>query len=420
MSRISKCITILLLTSWCFRQTAPGQDCTKTSVGLKPLTELGTGSHKGYQGGLYPNGSNQRPFAHDSAGLHISRQIRPLDGNGTPDPVRGKMVLLSIGMSNTTQEFSRFKSIADADRDKNTQVAIVDGAQGGQTAAIISNPGATFWTTIDQRLTNAGVTRQQVQIAWVKEADAGPTQAFPTHAVTLRSELEAIARNLKSKYPNIKIAYWSSRTYGGYATTSLNPEPYAYESGFSVKWLIEKQINGDTSLAYSGLNVRAPWLAWGPYLWADGMIPRSDGFFWQCRDFTSDGTHPDTSGRTKVAQLLLTFLKTDPTTKSWFLRSSTSVGQGKPSTAALFSLQQNYPNPFNPTTTIVFHLPTSQSIRLTVLDVLGREIATLIDGDLVTGYHQARFDGSPLPSGVYFYRLTAGDRSLRRAMVYLR
>src|SRR3989338_6749028 len=109
MSRISKCITILLLTSWCFRQTAPGQDCTKTSVGLKPLTELGTGSHKGYQGGLYPNGSNQRPFAHDSAGLHISRQIRPLDGNGTPDPVRGKMVLLSIGMSNTTQEFSRFK-----------------------------------------------------------------------------------------------------------------------------------------------------------------------------------------------------------------------------------------------------------------------------------------------------------------------
>ncbi|MEK6572468.1 MAG: hypothetical protein AABZ61_13925, partial [Bacteroidota bacterium] len=251
---------------------ARGQDCSKTSVSLIPINDLGSRFYKAYQGGLYPVGNNGRPAAHDSAGLALARSIQPLNPAGIVDILNGKFVLLSIGMSNATQEFSVFKIVADTDRTKNPKLVIVDGAQGGQTATIISNPAATFWAVVDQRLGSAGVTRQQVQVAWVKEADAGPTQPFPTHALTLQNKFEAIARILRSRFPNIKIAYWSSRTYGGYATSTLNPEPYAYESGFAVKWLIEKQINGDTSLTYSGGSPRAPWLAWGPYLWADGMV----------------------------------------------------------------------------------------------------------------------------------------------------
>jgi hypothetical protein len=64
--------------------------------------------------------------------------------------------------------------------------------------------------------------------------------------------------------------------YGGYAETPLNPEPDSYETGFAVKDVIAAQIAGEPKLSYRGRS-RAPWLAWGPYLWADGLRPRSDG-----------------------------------------------------------------------------------------------------------------------------------------------
>jgi hypothetical protein len=405
--------------------------CSTTSVGRTPINDLGTGFYQGYQGGLYPNGRNQRPASHDSAGRALATLVQPRNSAGLIDLINGKIVLLSIGMSNATQEFSVFKAIADTLSSKNPKLVIVDGAQGGQTAAIISDPNANFWTVIDQRLTNAGVTRQQVQAAWVKEANAGPTQIFPRHAQILDSQFVLIARILKGRYPNIMLAYWSSRTYGGYATTTLNPEPYAYESAFAVQWTIARQINGDTALAYSGTNPKAPWLSWGPYLWADGIIPRSDGLTWICDDFvTSDRTHPSSSGRLKVAQMLVAFFRSDTTTRDWFLRSSpaaTEHADGQMPEA--FTLEQNYPNPFNPSTRIRFHLPASRGtkgqpgipnssfVTLRVFDLLGREVSTLANESKAAGEYEVQWNASDIPSGVYFYRLIAGANVLTRKMI---
>ena len=64
--------------------------------------------------------------------------------------------------------------------------------------------------------------------------------------------------------------------------------------------------------------MRAPWLVWGPYLWADGLKPRADGLIWKREDLGPDGTHPSLKGREKVAALLFDFLKHEPTAKSWF------------------------------------------------------------------------------------------------------
>jgi hypothetical protein len=318
-----------------FPVQATPQNCAGTSVGLLPLTELRAGVYKGSPGGLYPGGSNTRPAAHEEAGLAAAHMIRPLDSRGIPDDSGGKIVFLSIGMSNTTQEFSTFKPMADVDLAKNPYLVIVDGAQGGMTASIISdlaNPngnGQRFWNTVDARLSAAGVVPAQVQIAWIKEADAGPTAAFPNDALTLKNELAAIARILQARFPNIRLTYCSSRIYAGYASTTLNPEPFAYQSGFAVKWLIEDQINGiaDLNCNPDAGPVMAPWLAWGPYLWADGMTPRSDGLTYRCSDFNpSDGTHPAAGGaREKVAQMLLQFLKSDSTARIWFLRDGRSA-----------------------------------------------------------------------------------------------
>src|SRR5438067_577765 len=305
-------------------------DCSLTSTGNVPLPDLGPGTYRGYLGGLYPNGSNQRPSAHDAAGQAIANQIQPLNAAGQPDATNGKIVFISVGMSNTTQEFASkgstaFKPRADLDPGKNPQLVIVDGAQGGQDATTWLDPSAATWATVDQRLVAAGVTQSQVQVAWVKQALASPRNygAFPAHAQALQADLETIVRNLKTRYPNIRIAYLSSRTraYTNDATT-LNPEPFAYESGFSVQWTIADQINGLGNLNFDASKgaVVAPYLAWGPYLWTDGTNPRSDGFTWLCPDVVNDFTHPSNSGVTKVADQLLAFFKTDPTATPWFLK----------------------------------------------------------------------------------------------------
>jgi hypothetical protein len=297
-----------------------------------PLTDLGAGSYLGSQGGLYPGGSNSRPVAHETAGLAVAAQISPLDAAGNPDPAGGRIVLASMGMSNTTQEFSTFMPLAAADPELSPRMTFVDGAQGGQTAQNWADPANPCWATFAARLSNAGVTGQQLQIVWVKLASPASSYpaTFPAGAQQVQAWMRQAILNLKSKYPSVRIAYLSSRIYAGYASTNLNPEPQAYENGYSVKWLIEAQVNGDAGLAYGGASPPAPWLSWGPYLWADGLgsdnVPggsygRSDGLEWLCSDLTSDGTHPATTGRQKVAQMLLAFLKTDATSSSWILAS---------------------------------------------------------------------------------------------------
>jgi hypothetical protein len=85
-----------------------------------------------------------------------------------------------------------------------------------------------------------------------------------------------------------------------------------------------------------------------------------------------------------------------------------------------FALQQNYPNPFNPTTTIKYELPVNDVMTLNVFDLLGRKVMTLVEGRQTAGSHSVTFDGSKLPSGVYFYRLTAGGFTPVRKMLMIK
>ena len=298
----------------------------RESTGLAPLTELGKGTYKGEQGGLYPGGENAPPAAHLRGGVEMARKIAPLDATGKPAD-DGKIVLLTIGMSNTTQESQAFLKLARADGELNPRVVLVDGAQGGQVAMVTAEPGANYWKVADQRLRDAGVAPAQVQVAWIKQANAGPTAAFPLEAKTLQWNLVDTLQVLQERYPNLKIAYLSNRIYAGYAASPLNPEPHAYESAFGVKWVIADQIAGKAELNYDPAKggVRVPWVGWGPYLWADGMKARSDGLRWVKEDLGGDGTHPSPAGREKVAKLLLDFLKQDATARPWFVRGNHEV-----------------------------------------------------------------------------------------------
>jgi hypothetical protein len=85
-----------------------------------------------------------------------------------------------------------------------------------------------------------------------------------------------------------------------------------------------------------------------------------------------------------------------------------------------FKLDQNYPNPFNPTTTIRYALPARAHVTLFVFNSLGQQVATLVNDAQDSGYHDVRFDASGLASGVYFYRLRAGDCVATKRLIVVR
>jgi hypothetical protein len=85
-----------------------------------------------------------------------------------------------------------------------------------------------------------------------------------------------------------------------------------------------------------------------------------------------------------------------------------------------YSLSQNYPNPFNPVTTIEFSIPKQEFVSLKVYNILGEEISTLVNSSMQTGKYSVYFDGSKLPSGMYFYKLTAGNYSSVKKMMLIK
>lgn len=305
-----------------------------------PLTDLLTKTYFGHAGGLYPGGINQPPADHDSAARARRKTIQALDVNGDESPF-GKYVLLSIGMANTTQEWCSQnsgppctawsfmgKAAVDPGVNHNTLV-IVNGAAEGQDAPAWTAATSPSYDRIKVgRLAPLGLSENQVQAVWLKLEDQKPEMSLPADnadAYLLLTNLGQVMRSLRARYPYLRIVFVSSRSYGGYGTTDLNPEPFAYESGFSVKWLIESQIDemrGKPANPRVGTldyaKKAAPIIVWGPYLWANGATPRSDGVLWNRVDFEEDGTHPSQMGESKVAGMLLDFFKNSPYSKCWF------------------------------------------------------------------------------------------------------
>lgn len=326
---------------------AQAQNCRNEGTGLVPLTEMGEGRYAGLEGGLYPGASSTAPVEHLALGLDIAEGVQPLDGSGSPDP-NGVIGVVSIGVSNTRDHFEAFIEEAAGESDLDPRLTLVNGAQGARDLnswanASRSNPWRNLATILRQR----GVVPAQVQVAWIMLPDR--SQGTP-ELDGIPSEVErltSVVQHLKTNFPNIRLAYLSSRIYGGYAPDG---EPRAYQHGFTVKALIERQISGDPALdADPDGGAVVPWLAWGPYTWADGTTPRGDGLTWDCADFEADGIHPSPSGTQKVARLLLEHFRNHPTAASWFVQAPSEATTSTSATLA-------------PTTTTAMTAPTSTTL----------------------------------------------------------
>lgn len=363
-------LTVLLCTCviGCFASRASAQT---------PLDETGAAYLGQFPLGLYPGG-NRMPAAHRSAGIARAQQVVPRDVSGASNAA-GEVVLLGIGGTDAADMFCTSSDANPPSRSgahlacsgpsmlgrishngygliefiDTTTLTIANGAYPGQVAANWEHDN-TFFPTVPA---NAGIpdvtgnytrirdnvlarfptalTEAQVQVAWVKVWNPDPTTSLPSasaDAYALLTSLGNVMRLMKTRYPNLQLVFLTSREYGGYATDTTNPEPYAYETGFAVKWLIQAQIdqmaNGGTVVdARAGdLNYTtnaAPWLAWGPYLWGNGPAGRLNGPNWVAQDFDatapSFGTLLSLQGKGKASLELLHFFEISPFTRCWFM-----------------------------------------------------------------------------------------------------
>jgi len=360
------------------KQTSVVQDTAGQSKEmLPPLVDLGPGqTYKGKEGGLYPGASNVHPAAHDAAGRKIAREILPLDANGNPDPVNGKIVFTLVSVSNAYGAWHRgdekdtsttFMTRANANPAKNPKLFIAYGFEyqlpGGNRGTGDPGPDSIFYRTLDHALSQQGLTPKQVQIVWLSMPVSGRSwginlppehRTFPADAQQSKLAWKEIVHAIYTRYPNVKIIYSSTKgamymtvhdKIGWGGDWNGGPiEPWNHDAAWGVKWVIEDQINGDPDLNYDPARgpVKAPWLSWGPYFWSypDGTPRDYDGFIWTRADVAEDGLHPSLSGLTKYATMLLNQMFTDPTATPWFVKPGAPTNQ-PPAIAKAVSVASN-------------------------------------------------------------------------------
>ena len=306
---------------------------------VQPIPVLGQGSYLGAMGGLYPGGQNEPPSFHRPVVRSFAQQIVPRAPDGSvcsqnPTCDHGLIGVVSIGFSNPTQEFGAFAHRQNAHPTRDPRIVLVSGSRARQDVKKITcsednngNPvceldadlSNAYWEGVAEKVERAGLTKAQVQAAWIKATMEDPIGSFEDATARLRNDLVTLVQLLKHHYPNVQIAYVSSRTYSGYSSISANPEPYAYEEGFAYKQLIEDQITGaDPGLDYT--DGTAPLVLWGPYLWANADLHPYDDLIWCPEDYEQNGLNPHQNeiGERKVSDRLAAFFATDPAAAPWW------------------------------------------------------------------------------------------------------
>jgi hypothetical protein len=217
--------------------------------------------------------------------------------------------MMGVGYSNADTEFQRFVDDLAFYPDVNPYLEVVNAAFPGCLGKHVE-PGGRCWPLYDSALAASDIAPSEVQIVWWKFYDTTAGLEGSALVDRFRERLTGQISELMVQYPNVKQVYISSRTYGGYASNgglTLGPEPVSFRSGEGV----------DAFIAQGHPDV---WVSWGPYLWANGLIPNAEGLIWECSDFQGyDGVHPAEGANQKVADKLYGFFSTDPVAAQWFM-----------------------------------------------------------------------------------------------------
>jgi hypothetical protein len=206
--------------------------------------------------------------------------------------------------------------------------------------------------------------------------------------------------------------YWRSNIMSGHSIDNLSPDPpgggslSVLKSGIRVRW----QENGHDSDAKQYIIYRSSTSGFTPddstrliatcdTVYLDTTVQNAKTYYYILR---TEDIHGNMSIPTSEMSLTFTLV-----------HASGEI-------PLEFGLEQNFPNPFNPSTTIQYGLPKRSSVTLVIFNALGQRVSTLVSENQEAGYHEVRFDGRNLPSGVYFYELTAGTFVETKKLLLLR
>lgn len=414
-------------------------NCANDSTGLIPLIDLGAGFYEGtWQGGLYNGGLNIPPNSHLNNGKKIAQKLKPLDTLGAVNYATGKIVLAGFGASTVGGPFNHMIQLMKDYDDLNPCMQAVNAANGSDGITSMVVDSVDYWEYIRIfKLGEKGLTPAQVQVGWLMHSSRIDSNGadIDSYVDSLLIRFQNAVQALLVEYPNIKILYVSGFPYGGYADSMkalyhVIKEPSSYHQNFAVKTLITNQISGDPDLRYKAPGKMAPFMVWGPYLWADGNNPRSDGLTWNCEaEFATDGGgyHLTNEGKDKLANILLNFFRTDTLSEGWFMDGPKWVscgpgryGSGKPIIPEDQIITQNdfviYPNPSNGQFYVDFISSFAGSIDVKVVNNIGEVVYTDRFESVETheGYTLKLNDQ---PAGIYHIQLLLNDQMVDQPIV---
>ena len=231
--------------------------------------------------------------------------------NGVPtvEAANDKIIIIAISMSNGFQEFSRFTELYEGHPDVSDQIVLINCAVGGSALESWLSE-QTLWERCKDDITQ-NYSLDQVKVVWAKDANQDTADGITLPEANadyydLINNIGALSQKIGEEFPSVQAIFHSSRIYGGYVEDrkqAAGGEPISYEGGFAINAVIEKWQAGQLP--------GAPWIGWGPYIWANGtMMANASGILWSTADYqgtNGDNQHPSEAGAKKVADALHAF-----------------------------------------------------------------------------------------------------------------
>jgi len=382
----------------------PQKNCNNHTTGLIPIGDLSGKQYRGFTGGKYTNG-NSRGSIQLGRAIIQAQKIKALDTSGIENAKTGKIVFAAIGASNPATEFNSFKTFCDTFRVINPKLKLFNTCIGGTGIQKMNESTDNYWIQASKKLQDSGLSVKQVQVVWLEqEHTQNADTSFPGAPLGLLGDYQKLLSVILQKFPNVKIVYLNQRAYAGYLDVTPGVIgkglhfPRDYYNGWTIKWLIEKQLNNEIGFRFSG-TPEIPFIDWASSFWADGKNLRGDGLFYDCAtDFGGDGLHLSALGEKKAGNNLFNYYKTDTISKYWFYQP-----QKINLSSRAFLMQGNvtvYPNPAK--NFININSPVESQVK--VFNAMGQ---VLFFESRYLHLHQVSILN--WTSGVYFIQVLSGE-----------
>jgi len=300
----------------------PSSDALYNTTVSTPLNDLGRNKFMDSVGGLYPGGINKPSDMYAQDLRKFNDSIIPIDTFGKPSP-SGYILFLSLGGSTGGHNMQELRLKTIGNPATNPKLKLLNGNNGSGEASLnsIAKANAPYWSHVSNTLTATKSSYRQVQVIYLETEDSSVNTNWPGRPIEVKLMLESALRNIKVKFPNIKIVYVLGRTRTFNVAAIWNREPCPYYFGWACKWAIQDQINGTPDTRYKGKKAVAPMLAWGFYQWADSLPRKTDGFYWRSTE-TADGLHANEAGQDTLATRFQNFLLSDKYASTWYANRS--------------------------------------------------------------------------------------------------